>query len=63
MVTLGTYVVSTGKSTVTYTRMRPPYVNPDGFQFNLFAETLDELCRMGSAYEKNPGVTLRHERT
>lgn len=49
MVTLDTYVVSTGKSTVTYTRMRPPYVNPDGFQFNLFAETLDELCRMGSA--------------
>jgi hypothetical protein len=25
---------------------------------NLFAETLDELCRMDSAYEKNPGVTL-----
>jgi hypothetical protein len=26
--------------------------------FDLFAETLDELCRMGSAYEQNPGVTL-----
>ncbi|MEI6196031.1 MAG: hypothetical protein WCS42_17055, partial [Verrucomicrobiota bacterium] len=26
--------------------------------FNLFAETLDELCRMGAAYEKNPGVML-----
>ena len=26
--------------------------------FDLFAETLDELCRMGSAYEKNPGVML-----
>jgi len=26
--------------------------------FDLFAETLDELCRLGSAYEKNPGVTL-----
>ena len=159
-VTLDTYTVSTGKTSVTYTRMRAPYVNPDGFQFNiyrqgifsnlgkwlgmqdvtvgypqfdedfiikgndetklrrlfadekirelitaqpdinfsvrdddakfwsgtnfppgvdelyfqvtgvikdvgrlkvlydLFSETLDELCRMGSAYEKNPGVNL-----
>ena len=160
LVTLDTYTVSTGKSSITYTRMRSPYVNPDGFRFtiyrrglfsdvgkwmgmqdveigdaqfdeefiikgndeaklrrlfanarlrglisaqpdihfcvkddddrfwssqnfppdvdelyfqvtgvikdverlkqlfDLFAETLDELCRMGSAYEKNPGVTL-----
>ena len=159
-VTLDTFVVSTGKSSVPFTRMRTPYVNPDGFQFNiyrrgifsnvgkrlgmqdvtvgfaqfdddfiikgneeaklcrlfanakirelvsaqpdihfcvrddeekfwggrnfphrvdalyfqvpgvikdverlkqlfdLFSETLDELCRMGSAYEKRPGVTL-----
>ena len=26
--------------------------------FDLFAETLDELCRMGSAYESNPEVRL-----
>jgi hypothetical protein len=26
--------------------------------FDLFAETLDELCRIGSAYEKDPGVRL-----
>jgi hypothetical protein len=26
--------------------------------FDLFAETLDQLCRMGAAYEKNPGVIL-----
>lgn len=160
IVTLDTYTVSTGKSSTTYTRMRAPYMNPDGFQFtiyqrgifsdlgkwmgmqdvavgdpqfdegfiiksndeakvrqlfadtklrdlvsaqpeihfcvkddenqfwsgqnfppdvdelyfqvtgvikdvdrlkklfDLFAETLDELCRMGSAYEKNPGVKL-----
>ncbi len=159
-VTLDTFTVSTGKSSITYTRMRAPYVNPAGFQFNiyrkglfsdigvrlgmqdvnvgqpeldenfiikgndeaklrqffanqkireliceqpairfcvrddeekfwggrnfppdvdelyfqvtgvvkdedrlkqlydLFSETLDELCRMGSAYDKNPGVTL-----
>ncbi len=26
--------------------------------YELFSETLDELCRMGSAYEKSPGVKL-----
>ena len=35
-VTLDTYTVSTGKSSVTYTRMRAPYVNPDGFQFTIY---------------------------
>jgi hypothetical protein len=35
-VTLDTYTVSTGKSSITYTRMRAPYVNPDGFQFNIY---------------------------
>jgi len=24
--------------------------------FDLFAETLDELCRMGSAYKDAPGI-------
>ena len=28
------------------------------FLFDLLAETLDQLCRMGEAYEKAPGVTL-----
>jgi hypothetical protein len=35
-VTLDLYVVSTGKSSVTYTRMRAPYVNPDGFRFTVY---------------------------
>ena len=26
--------------------------------YELFAETLDQLCRMGAAYEKDPEVTL-----
>jgi hypothetical protein len=26
--------------------------------YGLFSETLDELCRMGAAHEKNPGVML-----
>lgn len=35
-VTLDTYTVSTGKSSITYTRMRAPYVNPDGFHFDIY---------------------------
>ena len=34
-VTLDTYVVSTGKSATVFTRMRVPYVNPDGFKFSI----------------------------
>jgi hypothetical protein len=35
-VTLDLYVVSTGKSSTTYTRIRAPYVNPDGFRFTVY---------------------------
>ncbi len=35
-ITLDTYVVSTGKSAVTYTRMRAPFVSPDGFEFTVY---------------------------
>lgn len=34
-ITLDTYTVSTGKSAVTYTRMRVPYFNQDGFRFKV----------------------------
>lgn len=34
--TLDTYVISTGKSAVIFTRMRAPYVNPDGFRFTIY---------------------------
>jgi hypothetical protein len=39
-VTLDTYVVSTGKTAVTYTRMRAPYVNPDGFRFKIYRKSI-----------------------
>ena len=39
-VTLDKYVVSTGKVTVVYTRMRAPYVNPDGFRFRVYRKGL-----------------------
>jgi hypothetical protein len=35
VVTLDTFTVSTGKSTVTFTRMRAPFVNRDGFRFTI----------------------------
>lgn len=36
IVTLDTYTVSTGKATIIFTRMRAPYVNPDGFRFTIY---------------------------
>ena len=38
VVTLDTYTVSNGKTSVSYTRMRSPYVNPDGFHFNIYRQ-------------------------
>ena len=39
-VTLDTFTVSTGKSSTTYTRMRAPYVNADGFRFKIYRKGL-----------------------
>ena len=36
IVTLDTYVQSTGNSGITYTRLRAPYVNKDGFRFTIY---------------------------
>lgn len=35
-ITLDTYTVSTGRSSTTYTRIRAPYVNADGFRFTIY---------------------------
>src|SRR6266550_6909818 len=35
-ITLDTYAVSTGKTTVVFTRLRAPYVNPGGFRFTVY---------------------------
>jgi hypothetical protein len=34
--TLDTYAISTGRTTMVFTRMRAPYVNPDGFRFTVY---------------------------
>jgi hypothetical protein len=35
-ITLDTYKVSSGKHSETYTRIRAPFVNPDGFRFTIY---------------------------
>lgn len=39
-ITLDNYTVSAGRNVVTYTRMRAPYVNKDGFRFKLYRKGL-----------------------
>ncbi len=39
-VTLDTYTVSTGKSTIVFTRMRAPYFNPGEFRFTIYRRGL-----------------------
>jgi hypothetical protein len=38
-VTLDTYTVHTGHAHFTYTRMRAPYVNPEGLRFTAYRTT------------------------
>jgi hypothetical protein len=40
VITLDTYTVSNGKTSTTYTRMRAPYVNRDGFRFTIYRKGL-----------------------
>ncbi len=39
-ITLDTYTVSDGKTSHTYTRIRAPYVNQDGFRFNIYRKSV-----------------------
>lgn len=38
--TLDTYTVSSGKHSTTYTRLRAPFVNKDGFRFHVYRESV-----------------------
>ncbi len=38
--TLDTFTVSSGKQSTTYTRLRAPYVNKDGFQFRIYRKSV-----------------------
>jgi hypothetical protein len=50
VITLDTYVVSTGRSAIVFTRMRAPYVNADNFRFTIYRRgiftTLGKLAGM-----------------
>jgi hypothetical protein len=35
-ITLDTFTVSTGKTVMVFTRLRAPYINPDGFRFTIY---------------------------
>jgi hypothetical protein len=35
-ITLDTYTESSGETQVTYTRIRAPYINPEGFRFTIY---------------------------
>jgi hypothetical protein len=37
---LDTYTIHTGKTNITYTRMRAPYVNKDGFRFKIYRKSI-----------------------
>lgn len=39
-IVLDTYSVHTGKSNITYTRMRAPFVNRDGFRFKIYRKNV-----------------------
>ena len=39
-VTLDSYVVPVGKAMVAFTRMRAPYVNPEGFRFTIYRRSI-----------------------
>lgn len=46
-VTLDTHTVHTGHAHFKYTRMRAPYVNPDGFRFTIYSKgLLSELGKL-----------------
>ena len=39
-ITLDTYTVSSGKHSTTFTRLRAPYVNKDGFRFTIYRKSI-----------------------
>lgn len=56
-VVLDTYTVSTGKSSVTYTRIRAPYINRDDFAFKIYRKHV--FTGIGKAFGMQD-VTVGH---
>jgi hypothetical protein len=45
VITLDLHTVSSGRNSSTFTRIRAPYVNADGFRFNVYSQTI--FSRLG----------------
>src|SRR5205823_4354155 len=55
-ITLDSYTVSAGHSHVTYTRLRAPYINPDGFRFTIYRKGLfSELGKLLGVHDIEVG--------
>ena len=62
-VTLDTYTVSTGKSSTTFTRMRAPYVNKDGFKFKIYRKNIfSELGELFGMQDVKIGIPTFDEK-
>ncbi len=48
-ITLDTYTVHTGHAHITYTRMRAPYINKDGFRFLIYNKSV--FSRIGKIFK------------
>ncbi|WP_034328869.1 hypothetical protein [Alkaliphilus transvaalensis] len=57
-IVLDTYTVSTGKSSIVYTRMRVPYVTTDGFHFKVYKKSI--FSDIGKLF-KMQDVVIGHE--
>ena len=56
-VTLDTYTVSNGKTSTTFTRMRTPYVNKDGFRFKIYRKNIfSELGKLFGMQDIQIGI-------
>ena len=56
-VTLDTYAVHAGKTTIVYTRMRAPFANPRGFRFTIYRKGLfSEIAKWLGMQDLQVGV-------
>lgn len=48
LITLDTYTQNAGQTSITYTRMRAPFVNPSGFRFKIYKQGF--FAELGKAF-------------
>lgn len=61
-VTLDTFTVSNGKTSTTYTRIRAPYVNKDGFRFKIYRKSIfSDLGKLFGMQDIEIGIPMFDE--